>query len=192
MEIKRFKTMLASLVIIGLTFTACSGDDGDTGPRGPAGNDGADGVDGVVGGAEITSLNVTVVEGDWAIRSSDSTALEAIITDAALTSDVISKGLIQVFQETGGSGSGDWLALPFTQGAFNFGYSVRNSEVVLRIDILPSNAKFISLNGVSFNYRIVIIPSSSMIDGVDATNYEELQSVYGIDVYDIPQFTTED
>ena len=191
MEIKRIKAALAGLVIIGLTLTACSGDDGDTGPRGPAGVDGTNGVDGT---ANVTSNTYNVLAADWTLiqfvdGGGNPVAFElrdTITGVTSITQDVVDKGTVQAFISTDDGVS--WSAMPFSNFTDNCFYRYEASTVYLTVNRATLSAP----TAIDVDIKVVAIPAAAMIDGVDVTNYEELQAVYGLEEYNIPQFNTKD
>jgi len=152
MQLKRMKAALAGLVIIGLTFVACKGEDGDDGAVGPTGN------------ANVSAANYTVVQADWGGVGA------ATFSAPAITQSVVNTGSVQAYI-TGAAptDSSVWSGLP--GGNFSFRYKTDS------ITFLTPG-----FTGASFTtyYKVVVIPSSSKIDGVDLNDYEAVKTIYGI------------
>lgn len=171
MEIKKIKAALAGLVIMGLTFTACSGDDGDQGPAGPAGAD---------GNANVISNTFTLTGTDWS-------AGNATISVPALTKEIADNGQVAVFF-TFDSLSTDtitWNPLPWrfvgnVGGTLQF-ITIQNTVSVGQVQLsarLNTNGG-VNLGGQS-NVRVVLIPSNQRVDGVKLDDYENVIQVYGL------------
>tara|TARA_R110002096_G_scaffold221429_2_gene410224 strand:- start:2465 stop:2995 length:531 start_codon:yes stop_codon:yes gene_type:complete len=176
MEIKKIKAALAAIVIMGLTFTACSGDDGEQGPAGAPGN------------ANVQPSNYTVMVADWTAGP----VLRDTLNVPAVTQAVVDNGAVHVYQKRTDSTS--WEALPFSYIAFlggnpatltfQFGYNV--GEVHLSgTNSFNANVTPGAVYPGDRNFKVVVIPSTSLIEGIDVNDYEQVKMVYGIEEYDM-------
>lgn len=178
MKMKKMKAAFAAMTMVALTFTACSGDDGEQGPAGPAG---------APGNANVQSSNQTVLVADWTTGA----VLRDTLSVAGITQNVVDNGMVQVYQKRTDSTS--WDALPFSYIAFlggqpttltfQAGYNV--GEVYLSgTNSINANVTPGDVYPGDRDFKIVVIPSTSLVEGVDVNNYEELKMVYGIEEYD--------
>lgn len=188
MKMKKMRAALAAMTIVALTFTACSGDDGAQGPAGPAGTAGADGVDGADGAdgnANVQGITYTIASADWANGT-------ATVSIPELTTDIARNGQVVVYwtTEAAATDTTTWNPLPFRFVA-NVGgtpqfITVQNTFSAGQVTVsarLNSNAG-VNLGSAS-NLRVVLIPSTSLVEGVDVNNYEEVKMVYGIKEYEL-------
>ena len=159
MQIKKIKAFMAGLVIMGLTFTACSGEDGEdgaTGPQGPTGN------------ANVSGSNYTITQADW-------NGIGRVARfNGDITADVVSTGTVNAFISSD-------TAVTFTPAPVgNFSFSYKQDSVIFSTP---------GFTGASFNtyWKVVVIPSSARIQGVNLNNYEEVKMVYGIKEFDVAQ-----
>lgn len=174
---KLFSALVA--LTISVAMVSCSGDDGEQGPAGPAGSD---------GNANVNAYTYTVAGTDWTMSGN---YLRDTLNIAEITSDVAKNGDVRVFysidiNSSGVTDSTVWTETPTrqilgfgTQGemvSFESSYSI--GQVFLRL-IRESGQSF-GLS-VPINYKVVIIPSSAMVDGVDPTDYKALEAVYGLE-----------
>ncbi len=116
----------------------------------------ADGLKGKDGNNNVLSMIKTVKSSDW---SGDGYQLKAVIKIPELTNDVISNGIVQVYNNPEEMKS-HWQALPYTQVGDN-GLMLRFSfeEGELTIFIESDKDELNGVNG-SYDYKIVIIGSA--------------------------------
>ncbi|MFL5754106.1 MAG: hypothetical protein ACJ76F_11910 [Bacteroidia bacterium] len=163
-SIKTKVSIILVLFVTGFTVSNCK--KGDTGPEGPAGS------------VNITSKTFTVKT--WA---SNSSFYYASLSIAELTSDVNSKGVVQVFLSTN-SGT-NWVAMPYTAVASTNYFMNYITGVGLVEPHWVYNGVGVGSDPNSFysatcQVKVVIIPPSMKKRNVDYKNYEELRTVYGI------------
>ncbi len=124
---------------------------------------GEDGDDGAAGNANVSSSNYEVVAGDWSQG-------QAHKMNGAITNGVVNSGTVQAFQATDSINSKVWTAIP----AGNFAFSYRTDTITF---LTPG---FTGANFTTY-YKVVAIPAAAKIDGVDLTNFEEVNMVYGLE-----------
>tara|TARA_R110000868_G_scaffold289130_1_gene549273 strand:+ start:189 stop:761 length:573 start_codon:yes stop_codon:yes gene_type:complete len=189
MNLKSFKVAAAAIAMVGMVFTGCAGEDGDAGPAGPAGTAGVD------GNANVSSSTFTVLSADWTGTGTKRDTLSV----PGITQAVVNTGSVQVFQTSSQvSDSLVWAGLPFS---YIIGLNTQNGTVAATITIQAEynvGEVYLSvINSLGANitgsanfpgdrqFKVVVIPSSSKIEGVNLNNYEEVKAVYGIKEFDI-------
>ena len=183
MNLKRFKVAFAAILMVGTVFTACSGEDGAVGPAGADGN------------ANVNSSTFSVMSADWSTGGIKRDTLSV----PAITRDVVMSGMVQVFQTSSmNSDSLVWGALPYS---YLIALSVNGqtvvTETIIQAEYNVGEVYLTATNDRGFNitnsatypgdrqFKVVVIPSSSKIDGVNLNNYEEVKAVYGIKEFDV-------
>ena len=175
MNLKRFKVAFAAILMVGTVFTACSGEDGEDGAVGPAGAD---------GNANVQSYTYTLLANEWSQGA-------ATIAVPELTKSIADNGVVSVYY-TNDSLSTDtiaWRPLPYdfitASGTYliNYNYEVGTVNVRAIATFAPQFST--AIPGRDTYWRVVLIPSSSKIDGVNLNNYEEVKAVYGIKEFDV-------
>ena len=197
MEIRKIKTALAAMSIIALIFTACSGEDGDQGPAGPAGapgapgtdgRDGADGTDGSDGNPNVQSSTQTVMVADWTAGN----VLRDTLSVPSITQSVVDSGMVHVYQKR--TDSTGWAALPFSYIAFLGGNpATLTFQAVYNVgEVYLSGSNSFNANVApgdiypgDRDFKIVVVPSASLVEGIDVNSYEEVKMVYGIEEFDL-------
>jgi len=176
MKMKKMKAALAAMTIVALTFTACSGDDGAAGPAGAAGN------------ANVDANTFSLTTADWT-RTGNSALSYDTLSVPGITQDVVDNGAVQVYQTF--NDSLGWNALPYRYLTVDqSGQSVTNANIQSVYNVgnvflsFYTDARLLA-NINDMEIKVVVIPSSSLIKGIDVNNYEELKMVYGIDEYDV-------
>ncbi|MBL4707121.1 MAG: hypothetical protein JKY48_01600 [Flavobacteriales bacterium] len=160
MKLNGMKAALVGIAMVALVFTACSGEDGD---------DGLAGATGATGNANVTASNYTVLQADWAGTGSATFSAPSIIQS------VVNTGSVQAYITAAPvSDSTVWGGLP----GGNFSFSYKTDSITF---LTPG---FTGANFTTY-YKVVVIPSSAMVDGVNLDNYEEVKMVYGIKEYDV-------
>ena len=153
-----------------LVMVSCAGEDGEPGPAGPAGN------------ANVIANTYTIPGGTWVNGI-------ATISVPELTKDIVDNGQVSVFitTDTLGQDTITWEATPW-QFLVNFGgqldyvtmrsrYSIGEIELVA---IRRSSGQGVNFTN-DFSAKVVLIPASSALEGVDVNNYEALEAVYGLE-----------
>ena len=178
MNLKRFKVAFAMILMVGTVFTACSGEDGAIGPEGATGN------------ANVQSNTYTVLSGDWRQPIVNSAFQQDTIAIAGITSNVVNSGAVHVYQTFSmNSDSLVWNAMPYR-------YLTVASGVITNMNLQASyNVGELYLRAYTDDrylgtiadmmLKVIIIPSSAKVDGVDINNYEEVKAVYGIKEIDL-------
>ena len=105
MNLKSFKVAAAAMVMVGMVFTGCTGEDGDDGPA---------------GNANVQSDTYTVIDTDWS-------GGRATFYHAGISQSVVNSGTVQTFF-TGDSitSETEWISLP----SGNFSYTYKTDSVV--------------------------------------------------------------
>lgn len=184
----RFKTTLSILSICALTLVSCAPEDGETGPAGPIGPEGQigpKGDPGVDGVANISVSTFFISSSDWTLGTTYRDTLDV----SAITQDVMDNGTVQVFQ-TESANDPQWGDLPFS---YLIGINGGASEVTIQAEHALGKIYLSVINDVGANiasnpnypgdrsFKVVVIPPSARKVGVDHSNYEELDVVYGIE-----------
>lgn len=183
MNLKRFKVAFAAILMVGTVFTACSGEDGAVGPAGAAGVD---------GNANVQSNTYTVLSTDWRQPIMNSAFQQDTIAIAEITSKVVNSGAVHVYQTFSmNMDSLVWNAMPYRYLTFNQQQTVitnMNLQASYNVGELYLRAytddRYIA-NIADMMLKVVIIPSSAKIEGVNVNNYEEVKAVYGIKEFDV-------
>ncbi len=114
----RVITLIGALIFtLSFLFTACKKKE----IQGPKGDPGANGIG---GNANITSTNTFVINtGSW-ISDTVNQCLKVTLSFTALTQDVVDKGAVKVYKETGTT----WSELPLTTTDLfmQFGFDIGN------------------------------------------------------------------
>lgn len=179
MKMKKMRAALAAMTIVALTFTACSGDDGEQGPAGPAG---------APGNANVNASTFAVTTADW-VRIGNSAISRDTLAVASIDQSVVDNGAVHVYQRF--TDSTDWNALPFRYLTLDAsGQSVTNANVQATYGVGEVSLSFYTDDRLlatipDMDFKVVVIPSASLVDGIDANNYEEVKMVYGIEEYDL-------
>ena len=188
MNTLRTKLNLLVLSLFVLAVVGCNPEDGDTGPVGPVGSPGAtgpkgdtgppgqDGQDGLDGNPDVNAFIFTVVDADYSVFVSNTTFFmhRDTLSVPEIDNSVVMDGTIQVFRKA--STASAWLAMPYNRGGISYNYSYSNGEVQLELSY--SNSTPIAFGNSDF--KVVVIPSSSLVKNMDYKNHEMLQAVYGI------------
>jgi len=191
MLISRFRFALV-FSLIAMFVVACTPEDGDTGPvgpvgppgpagggpQGPAGEDGEDGVDGKDGNANVQAYVFTVLNSDYDIYTNQTQTFymhRDTLSLSEIDLEVVDDGTVQLFRRT--PSSSVWSAMPYYRGglAYNFSYEIGE----IQIEVSYNNSAPIGVGDSEF--KVVVIPPAAMIDGVDHSDYEALEAVYGIE-----------
>ena len=179
MNLKSFKVAAAAMVMVGMVFTGC-GDDGETGPAGVNGN------------ANVSSTTFTQLTADWKDPTGTSALRLDTLSVPAISQAVVNTGSVQVFQTfSQNTDSLVWNIMPHRYLAVN-----TSQTAITNMNLLASfNVGQVYLTAYSDDrllvtiddmfIKVVIIPSSAKVEGVDVNNYEELQAVYGIQEFDV-------
>jgi len=196
MNLKRIKIALASMVVIGLTFTACSGDDGDAGPAGPAGINGANGAAGPAGpagpqGPGIMDTTFTIDSLDWKNPSAptgNSIFRRDTVALAMIDQSIVDEGAVFVYVSND-LVNPQWGALPqsrlivvggvFTSVNIQFTYDVGN----LYLEHYAEAPAVLAMSDMLA--KVIVVPPAALMEDVDWENYEEVRSVYGIQEFEI-------
>lgn len=185
MKISKFRFGLV-LSMIALMAVACTPEDGDTGPVGPVGPPGPSGggpqgppgEDGKDGNANVQAYVFTVLNSDYSVyaNSTQSFFMHRDTIDLnEVTLDVINNGTVQLFRKT--PSDIPWIAMPYYRGGISYNFS----KVVGEIQIEASYNNSSPINIGDSEFKIVVIPPAAMIEGVDHSNYQALQAVYGLE-----------
>lgn len=135
-----------------------NGSNGANGAQGPQGNTGATGAQGPEGNANVTAATVTITQAEWGAYSSAIWGYAVVVTDAAITADVVNNGTVEVFLGTS-SASGVWDAIPTTvylsSVSYSFNYQYKVGIVDLNIDLSNSTTTLTSIP--TYIFKIVAI-----------------------------------
>ena len=186
MKMKKMRAALAAMTMVALTFTACSGDDGETGPAGPAG---------APGNANVNANTFTVLQDDFTISATQVSQTTARVRHRdtldvpSITSSVMNSGSIQVYYSSSvfSDDTTAWTPMPNVASGITFSNDIAEGEVRLNINYINTfqNGQASVVPIGNFDIKVVVIPSASLVKGVDINNYEEVKMVYGIEEYDL-------
>ena len=182
-SISRFMYVLLIALLTG--FVACEG------PVGPAGADGVDGTDGVDGNANVTAS--AWITPTWSATNTTYGTFD--YSDAAITSDIMSSGVVLSYA--------DWTGLGQFIYALPFSYDDSSSGIVsINFSIIPGGIEWWYSAESDFTpntngkLRYVIIPASNSskslnpqqeilykLDkaGVDVNNYYQVCAYFDIE-----------
>ena len=168
---KKLTKILCALLVV-LTMSCAK--DGATGPQGPAGTNGTNGTNG----------NANVLYSDWfdvaqADWSGIGTAtLTKNINEAAITADVVDKGVVLVYHQY----SGNSYQLPFEYSTNGDHTDFRFSVGLIRLRyFLGSGGNINSMSTVK--YRYIIVPATTHVrlkKPLKDMTYDEVCSLYNI------------
>lgn len=165
------KKLFSALVALtmSIVMVSCAGEDGETGPAGPAGN------------ANVQSNTYTIMPSDWSNGN-------ATISVSGISESISNNGQVSVFFtfDSLGTDTITWNPLPYrfvgNVGGQNQFITLQNTISTGEVTI---SARLNNNGGVNFNSesnaKVVIIPSSSIVEGVDPTDYKALEAVYGLE-----------
>jgi hypothetical protein len=174
------RTFAAGIVATMMLFASCAkdgktGPQGATGPQGPAGTNGTNGVNGTNGtngNANVISTN-TVNVTSW---TQFGTLWTATITAVGITQAVVDKGVVMVFLQYGNQ----WVSLPDINGINSMSYDFSLGQVELLNANSDGTLPTIPTNPNPTIFRLVIIPASVIIKGVNMNNYHEVKAAYNL------------
>ena len=158
------KTKIVYFVLSILFLSACS----QNGRDGRDGRDGFNGFDGRDGNLFVTSETYFVSTLDW---NTVSFGAEVNFINTSITKSVVSDGLVQAFFSLDANPNNRrWIALPY----FDFSYSY--VEGMVTFESYDNSGSPDDLW-----YKVVVIPSSAKIDGVNMNDYEAVSTIYGLE-----------
>lgn len=179
------KKLFSALVALSMSIVmvSCAGEDGETGPA---------------GNANVKSSNGEVAITDWTAG--------AVLTDTLMvpevTQNVVDNGAVMVYLKVDGDTINDnWQALTYTRAITGLSISGHPAQVEMSIEY-GYNVGMVMLsvkNNINqdltavlqayppndYLFKVVVIPSASLIEGVDVNDYEQVSTVYGIEEFDM-------
>ncbi len=167
MNLRRFKVAFAAILMVGTVFTACSGEDGEDGEVGATGN------------ANVQSYTYTVGANEW-------TQGAATIAVPELTKSIADNGLVSVYYTNDPLTTDTiaWRPLPYDFRTPSGSFIISNTYQIGQVDLKAygafSNVFSPTIPGVETYWRVVLIPASAKVAGVNEANFEEVQAVYGL------------
>lgn len=179
---------IACLFIVGSILTACTAKDGEDGPVGPVGPEGAIGPAGEGGEDGVANLSVstlTVPSSAW----TGGTIKEFSAPLSDIDQDVMDNGTVQVFQ-TQTPANPTWDALPYS---YLVGINGQPVQVTVQYSYKLDSLKLSVMNSGAFNitssatypgdrtFKVVVVPPVDKIDGLDYSDYEAVEMVYGLE-----------
>lgn len=179
-----FGKTVITMLITSIVMLSCTPEDGDTGPVGPVGPEGTPGSStgvpgpaGPPGNANVSAFTFNVPTTAWVANGA---AINSTLTIAEITADVVKDGTIQVFQTQDNSSPDNtsWTGVPYSTSIINYYYSYSKGEVILIVDL--ANGQGITGLNIDLVYKVVVIPSTSKIEGVDYTSLEEIELVHNV------------
>lgn len=171
------KKLFGALVALTMSvaMVSCAGDDGEQGPAGPAG---------AAGNANVNEYTFTVTSNDWG-RTGNSAISYDTLDVSAINQSVLDEGAVQVYQTF--DDSLGWNAMPYRYLTLDqSGNSVTNANLratynvgIVSLSHYTDDRLLAPINDMQI--KVVVIPSSALVEGVDPTDYEALQAVYGLE-----------
>jgi hypothetical protein len=164
---KTISTLVTGMVLLlGLTISSCK-----KAEAGPAGKNGQDGNANVQSTGEIDLGSLT-----WAYQSAGD-AYVTIYPMAAVTQDVVDKGLVMAYIKT----TDGWAALPFSAVMYdtdNITFEVMNGAVRFYYRGNDESTTTVDPSITTLIVRIVIVPAMIKKPNVDHYDYEEVKEAY--------------
>ena len=157
---------LLLLLTIGTLFFSCAKDGKD-------GVDGAPGPKGDTGNANVIATNtVTVNSGNWVPNGN---YYYCPLTVNGITQDVVNSGSVMVYEQNGAY----WNALPYTFGILTrtFYFGLQSTTIFYQN---TDNSQ--TTNPGTKTFRIVIIPSSARVTGLNYNDYNQVAEFYNLDL----------
>lgn len=168
---KKLRINLIGIAVACLSLVACSGDDGDQGPAGPAG---------VNGNANVQGYSYTILTTDWSGGN-------ATVNIPELSKEIAENGQVAVYWTTQAIGTDSirWNPLPYrfvaNLGGTNAFVTIQNSFQVGSVTVSARASNNAGVNfGANSSLRVVLIPSSNLVEEIDLNDYEAVKSVYGL------------
>lgn len=165
---KTIARLAAILVISALALTpgckkAEKGDKGDKGDTGAAGSNGV---------ANIQTYTAYI--SNWVPDGTDYTATVSV---PIITSEVVSKGTIQVWIDASGGSGASYEALPYAYYGFAMNYTFSVGQITLRFSELDGSQ---ALNPGAGFIKVVAIPPSMIKPNVNMRDYNEVKAAYNL------------
>ncbi len=161
---KKGKRIIKSVVLLflgSILFISCARDGRD-------GRDGFDGFDGRDGNPIVRSQTYFVSPFDWNVVSFGA---EVNFINTDITNSVVQTGLVQAFFSLDANPNGRrWIALPY----YDFSYSYVEGMVTFEHYENPGSPD-------DLWYKVIVIPSSAKIEGLNINDYEAVSAVYGLE-----------
>src|SRR5690606_18086022 len=148
-----------------IVMVSCAGEDGE---QGPAGN------------ANVNEFTFTVNSNDW-VRTGNSAISYDTLSVSSITQAVLNEGAVQVYQTF--NDSLGWNAMPYRYLTLNdAGTAVTNANLqatynlgLVSLSHYTDDRFLAPINNMQV--KVVVIPSSSIVNGVDYNDYEAVQAV---------------
>jgi hypothetical protein len=181
------KKLFGALIALsmGVFMVSCAGEDGEQGPAGPAGN------------ANVNSSNYTVLMGDWTTGAT----LRDTLSVSAITQNVVDNGAVMVYLKIDGDTVNDnWQALTYTRAitglnvsghpaqvemSIEYGYNVGMLLLSVKNNINQDLTSIVQMPPNDYMFKVVVVPSASLVEGVNVNDYEQVSNVYGIQEFDM-------
>jgi len=165
---KTFITMVAVAAIAASTLTGCK--KGDTGPQG------AQGANGTNGNANVKSQSSTNL--NW-VYNTALAQFETNISASIITQDIVDKGAVLVYTQTGNSS----IQLPnssmfdfLTTIFVDFEYSVGNVKITFSNSDLDNSI----VPQSTLKFKIVAMTASARIAHPNVNGYEDIKTIYNL------------
>lgn len=157
-----FLLLFGSVLIISCSRDGVDGRDGFDGFDGRDGRDGRDGI------ASVISETYFVGTTGWTQTSFGS---EVNFFNNAITAGVVRDGLVQAyFSLDANPETRRWIALPY----YDYGYSYLENFVTFEVYDATGSPD-------DLWYKVVVIPASAKVSGVDLNDFEAVTAIYGIE-----------
>ncbi len=183
LNLKRNISFLSMALLFLVACTPEDGKEGDVGPVGPEGPIGPKGDD-----VNINSFTFSVASTDWTGTATKADTLSLPF----ISQEVVDDGIVQIYQTTT-PGTPSWGALPYSYiVVLNSAGGPVAAEVTVQAEYGVGEVYLSVINSLGADitvgptfpgdrtFKVVIIPPTSKIEGVNHENYEEVEMVYGI------------
>ncbi len=156
------KNLIKTCILIsGLLFNSCIGEQG---PQGPAGKDGNANVQ----SSSLTTSSWSYLSPDWYIN----------FTYAAITQDILDKGAVLVYVQSGSN----YFQLPYTfypSSTYSRTYTFKHYLGGLSVIVTDSDLTQPANPGL-LTFKVVVIASSALAKhpNVDLNNYNEVKKTF--------------
>ena len=168
---KNLRINLVGIFVACMSLVACSGDDGAEGPAGPAGAN---------GNANVQGYSYTLLSADWSAGS-------ATVTIPQLSKEIAENGQVAAYWTTQAIGTDSilWNPLPYrfvgNVGGTNTFITLQNSFQIGSVTVSARSSNNTAIKfGANSSLRVVLIPSSNLVENIDLNDYEAVKSVYGL------------
>jgi len=168
---KNLRINLIGIFVACISLVACSGNDGEAGAAGPAGAN---------GNANVQGYTYTLLTSDWSNG-------DAVVSIPQLSKEIAENGQVAVFwtRDALGTDSITWNPLPYSFGVtVNGSLTFLSLQTAIQVGSVTVQSRISNISRIDYNQnsslRVVLIPSSNLVEDIDLGDYEAVKSVYGL------------